>query len=301
MSTSFKNVKGALDIGRAWLAVGSPAPTALVDARLQQHWAVQIVSAVAHTHAKPLPDDSHTTCQWQGATGMMRGHPVGEGPRFRAALAPGPLALRLIGERDGAVLDELSLPGQTLEEAYDWMADRLAVHSDGRMSGPLVRRDYEMPDHPVANGAAFTDRDPHASAEVARWFHNADRVFTRVGAFRPEAGPTYIWPHHFDIATLVPIPGGVTDDGQRSIGIGLSSGDQTYPEPYWYVTPWPSPLDPDLPQLAGHGQWHVDGWVGAVLMGTTCALAGRGRAQAARTGAFLESAISAVNRLVTST
>ncbi len=300
MSILFKSVDGALDIGRAWLAVGSPAPTALVNARLQQHWAVQVVSAVAHTHAKPLPDDSHTACQWQGATGMMRGQPVGGGARLRAALAPGPLALRLIGEREGAVVDELSLPGRTLDEAYDWMAERLAVHSDGRISGPLGRRDYDMPDHPVANGAPFADRDPHASAELARWFHDANRVFTRVGAFRPEAGPTYIWPHHFDIATLIPVPGGATDE-PRSIGVGLSGGDQSYSEPYWYVTPWPTPPDRKLPQLAGHGQWHVEGWVGAVLLGTTCVLAGRGRAQAARTAAFLESAISAATRLVTNT
>ena len=169
MSILFKSVDGALDIGRAWLAVGSPAPTALVNARLQQHWAVQVVSAVAHTHAKPLPDDSHTACQWQGATGMMRGQPVGGGARLRAALAPGPLALRLIGERDGAVVDELSLPGRTLDEAYDWMAERLAVHSDGRISGPLGRRDYDMPD-----GSPGNDRSDGRSIRLDDGAHRRD-------------------------------------------------------------------------------------------------------------------------------
>ena len=296
MSTSFKSVDGALDVGRAWLAVGSPAPTALVDARAQQHWASQVVSAVAGTHARALPDDSQSTLLCQETTGMLRGHPVGGGTQLSAALAPTTLALRLIDERGGAVLDELSLPGRTLDEAYSWMADRLAERSEGRITGPLTRRDYDMPDHPVAHGHPFDDRDPHALAEMARWFLNAERVLNRVGAFRPEAGPVFVWPHHFDMATLIPVPGGT--DEPRSIGVGLSSGDASYPEPYWYVTPWPRLSTDVLPSLGGNGEWHVDGWVGAVLLGTNNVVAGPGRAQAARAASFLESAISVATRLI---
>ena len=57
------------------------------------------------------------------------------------------------------------------------------------------------------------------------------------------------WPHHFDIATLVKL-----EDGQpanaRSIGVGVSPGDEYYAQPYVYVSPWPR-FDagklPDLP------------------------------------------------------
>ena len=64
------------------------------------------------------------------------------------------------------------------------------------------------------------------------------------------------------------------------------------------VTAWPMPGDPRLPRLAGKGRWHTEGWIGAILLGTDCVLAGRGRAQAARVGQFLESAIPAAVTLL---
>jgi hypothetical protein len=53
----------------------------------------------------------------------------------------------------------------------------------------------------------------------------------------------------------------------RSIGIGLSPGDGEYDEPYFYISPWPTPdiqkrILPDVPA----GKWHTEGWVGALLL-----------------------------------
>ena len=81
-----------------------------------------------------------------------------------------------------------------------------------------------------------------------------------------------LWPHHFDIATLWTLDAGVDAEEARSVGMGLSPGDGTYAQPYWYVTPWPYPqaTAEELPPLPA-GRWHAEarngGWTGAVLLG----------------------------------
>jgi hypothetical protein len=53
------------------------------------------------------------------------------------------------------------------------------------------------------------------------------------------------------------------DGGERSVGIGLAAGDESYDEPYFYCSPYPRP-DAALPDLpAGH--WHTEGFFSAVL------------------------------------
>ena len=46
----------------------------------------------------------------------------------------------------------------------------------------------------------------------------------------------------------------------------MSPGDGSYPQPYFYVSPWPYPEGSALPALAS-GKWHTEVWVGAVLTG----------------------------------
>src|SRR5918912_81934 len=90
------------------------------------------------------------------------------------------------------------------------------------------------------------------------------------------------WPHHFDIATLLEFAGG------RSIGAGLSPGDESCDGPYWYVNHYPATPRRDLPPLAGGGTWNTSGWVGAILP-----LSRGGDVQA-----FLDSAIAASRTLI---
>jgi hypothetical protein len=72
----------------------------------------------------------------------------------------------------------------------------------------------------------------------------------------------HIWPHHFDMATLLYLPG---HGESMTIGIGLSPGDMNYAEPYWYVPPYPYPQVARFPELDGHGMWHTQDWVRAIL------------------------------------
>ena len=48
-----------------------------------------------------------------------------------------------------------------------------------------------------------------------------------------------------------------TVESARTIGVGLSPGDENISEPYFYVTPWPYPPPAKLPKLPEIGAWYV--------------------------------------------
>ena len=98
-----------------------------------------------------------------------------------------------------------------------------------------------------------------------------------------------MWPHHFDLATLISL------QGETTVGVGFSPGDGSYPEPYWYVSPWPYPENtPEWPLESG-GRWHTQGFTAAVLTGSD-ALQSADQEEAAE--AFLRSAIAGSRRLL---
>lgn len=94
------------------------------------------------------------------------------------------------------------------------------------------------------------------------------------------------------------LEGGRNSAPAYTIGIGLSPGDATYAEPYWYVTPWPYPDEPLLSALDGGGEWHRTGWLGAVLTGSKIAAEPSAEGQARLVNAFLGSAVDACRALL---
>lgn len=275
----------------AWITLGAVDPTALTDARLQLHWAAQVVQAVGFTHLPAAADDSHTNLGWSSGLGGLVGRPF-SGASLRAGLRFADLSLLVTD--DATVLGRCPLDGATLDDAYAWMADAVREHSLGAASGVLGRRDYEMPDHAVATGAAFAT-NPQALGELAAWYDNANAVLSAVQGMSPHASPVRCWPHHFDIATLIAVGPDVGAESARSIGVGMTPGDANYAEPYYYVTPWPYPDAPGLPALT-HGRWHTEGWIGAVLTGSDVTVHDANAAQAMMLDAFLREAVAAAHR-----
>ncbi|HKS23590.1 MAG TPA: hypothetical protein VJZ76_12375 [Thermoanaerobaculia bacterium] len=226
----------------------------LTDARLQLHWAAQLAATVGRTLAPPRADDSHTSFRW------VNGALVQE-DEFRSGLRLHDLTL-LLGDR------EFALDGRTIDDGFAWLQSQL----------PGLRREFNepMPHHAVADGAPFSLNDRAAFEELSRCYAEAARLL------RPIHDDVRAWPHHFDIATLLEF------DGGRSIGAGLSPGDASCDEPYWYVNHTPATSRRDFPPLAGGGTWTTDGWVGAMLP-----VSRGGDAQA-----FLDSAIAASRMMI---
>jgi hypothetical protein len=208
----------------------------LADARIQLHWAVQVVSSLADRRLPPAADDSHTSMEWRA--GALHG-------QAGLALRVAELAL----ERGAEVYP---LRGRTLREAFSW----------AEAGAP---RDYDMPAHALQDGAAF-DADAGALAELALWYGAADTWLRELAAGQAAALPVRCWPHHFDLASIS-YPDGTPGRDARQIGFGLSPGDGYHEAPYWYLTPYPVAAGARFAELDGGGVWQPSGFTGAVLVG----------------------------------
>jgi hypothetical protein len=280
-----------------WLQVGERAPTDLVDARLQLHWAVQLVSAVGTTLLPAAVDDSHTNLEWLAEPGVLASRPTADAPRCRAALRVTDLRLYLLNE-DGVASAQHALDGMTLDQGLVWLEQEIAAFWQHPLPKPLRRPQLDLPDHAAGRGAVFRVLDAAAFTEINRWYANGDSVLRGLTERTRGASLVRCWPHHLDLATLVTLEVGRNSAPARTIGIGLSPGDAAYAEPYWYVTPWPYPDQPHLPVLDGGGEWHRTGWLGAVLTGSTIAAEPSAEGQARLVHAFLGSAVDACRALL---
>lgn len=243
-----------------WRPLGAVAPTALADARLQLHHAAQIVSGVGRTLLPKQADDSHTNLGWSRRHGTLVSRRVEQGKPFSAALEFVALRLLLLDENDEALV-AASLRQMTVDEGCAWLAEGVAARLGHALEDGFAPLHYEVPDHPLAHGARFTVEDQSAFSELARWFHDADLLFEELRATEPGMSDVRCWPHHFDLGALV------TLDGDRQIGLGMSPGDSSYGQPYFYCSPYPQPAPDSLPALDSPGHWHAEGFVSVVLTG----------------------------------
>lgn len=89
---------------------------------------------------------------------------------------------------------------------------------------------------------------------------------------REETSPIQLWPHHFDVSMLW-LPGDKIPDqdpaneeyADKQMNFGFTFGDDSIPEPYFYITAYPLPEElPNTPLPEGTG-WYSDSFNGAVL------------------------------------
>ena len=276
----------------AWERLGSVDPRMLGEARGTAHWATQIAAAAGSSLASVRPDESHTSLEWSADLAALVGPELELAP-CRAALRVADLQLMIL-DKTGRVSAELSLVGRKLQDGIRWLGESIPRSLDATRVD-LVRPRLELPDHPTAHGAPFAIANALALQELARWYKNADSILRALAAESSKeftVTPVRCWPHHFDIAFLVAI------EASRSIGVGMAPGDASYDEPYFYVTPWPYPQTSERPPLEGQGEWRANGWLGAVLRGSTICADGDGDAQLRRTHAFVRSAIAGCRRLL---
>lgn len=229
-----------------------------LDARHAAHHAAQVASGWGATH---LPaDDAHQYANlgWNRGLAALVGRPA---HGMAAGLRLAPLTWLLV--RDGHVIAEHPVVGSSMAGGTAWL--RTAAAAAGAPDRELRPVGYELPDHPVAAGAAFPTVAMAALATLADWFDTAHGAISEVAAGEPRASDVRCWPHHFDLATLISLDADAGDpESARSVGVGMTPGDAGIVEPYYYVTPWPYPeprVGPPLPQ----GHWHAEGWFGAVL------------------------------------
>ena len=236
----------------------------MIDARVQLHWALQVLARFGDVHVPARADFSHSALLWDPERRRFQTE-IDPGGR-RLAFDPVAFSYRLLAGNAGEA--SFALGGATLDEALTWLSSLPGESATLEVGEP------DIPAHLVGSGGRF-DPDGTDLGSLAARFHEAHQALTAVRQARPDASPVRCWPHHLDIAVLIALDGPDADsETARSVGAGMTPGDGTYPEPYWYVTPWPYPEARDLPALPSGAAWHTDGWIGAVLRGEDAATAG---------------------------
>ncbi|MCC6948622.1 MAG: hypothetical protein IT539_12720 [Bradyrhizobiaceae bacterium] len=254
------------------MAVLDWAPLAGVDfarlheARLQAHYAVQWLARAARAYLPPSPDDSHTNLGWDDAFDGFETHKL-QGARIGLRLVP--LALAILEGKETTPSRLFALDGHNEADARSWLGEELGhLGLDARKLD--VQLPYKLPLHKIASGAPYAAGTvADAMRELAAWYSNANRSLGRVReaamARKLDASLVRCWPHHFDIATLISLDKNSTAvKSARSVGIGLSPGDEHINEPYFYVTPWPYPPAAKLPPVPELGHWLTQNFTAAV-------------------------------------
>lgn len=234
------------------------AASRFMQARNAAHHASQVVSAWGATHLPADPNHDYANLGWDSKLDALvgrRAHGVAAGMRFRT------MSWLLV--RGSEVVAERGIGGSTVQEGLEWL--RAAGREAGAPDAPLGAPDYDLPAHPVVDGAAFPELDPTSAATLATWYSTANTAISKTAAQNPGSSEVRCWPHHFDLATLITLDRDEPDpEKARSVGVGMTPGDATIAQPYFYVTPWPAPEPKAGPALVS-GRWHDEGWFGAVL------------------------------------
>ncbi|MDQ6830670.1 MAG: hypothetical protein M3081_17560 [Gemmatimonadota bacterium] len=274
-----------------WEPLGAIAPRSLADARLQLHHAAQIANSTGISLLPATPDDSHTNFEWLSSVRALATMVVPTARPFRTALRLADITLMILDE-GGKPQAQLPLDGLTMGAGFDWLVARVAERGAdaARMT---MQKHYEIPQHTTSGGAPFALGDGAAFREVERYYANAALLLEDLVARTAGASPIRCWPHHFDLATLTALEPG------KTIGAGMSPGDDSYAEPYIYVTPYPYPAVERLGPLPS-GHWHTQDWVGAVLPASEIAHETDGEAQRTLATNFIAAADSQCRAVMSS-
>ena len=241
--------------------IATTPPKELGDATAMAHAAAQFLTKAGRANLTAAPDDSHSNLGWDSGSQRFLSHPLpGANGDVFITLSLDPFELALVDSATGTT--NYSLAGHSLAETTTWLDDALgsvALTPCGNVELP-----YALPPE-VAAVAEFSDTI--GLATLAAWFGLANKSLERLAAdqsgLTPGPSPVRCWPHHFDIATYVSLESGDAETTE-GIGVGMSPGDGSYTQPYFYVNPWPHLDANTLPDAPVPGHWHTDGFVGAI-------------------------------------
>ncbi len=239
-------------------------PKDLGHARALSHKMVQFVTKAARANLKAQTDDSHSNIGWSNSLKGFLSQPLmgKESDTFvGASISP----LQLSVHRDAQVVAALPLENATTSDAAAWL-DR-ELQQLGLNAASSVTLPYELPVDVADIGVFSSGAESAALSALSAWYelaHSLLSEFTTANAkLDPGPSPVRCWPHHFDIATYVSLEGGDFETA-KGIGVGMSPGDESYDQPYFYIYPFPQLDAADLPALPSPGHWHREGFVGAI-------------------------------------
>ncbi|MEO9483678.1 MAG: DUF5996 family protein [Ekhidna sp.] len=244
-----------------WNEITDLSPKALLETRNNLHQAVQLVGAVPRNLLLHDPTDATASLPWNAATDCLESLPIEhDGKGIKVGLAFSDFKLKVFVEDQE--WQSLALANQSVNEGLNWLTttlEQLGLDSTKiNLSLP-----YEIPSFDLDQPLEVD----HSSLQVFNaLYSNVHLILEREVSHWKDAFDIRCWPHHFDIATLIPLEKDKNGEVTKSIGVGLSPGDEGVEEPYIYVNVWPSVAYETLAKHAlPAGHWNKHGWSGGVL------------------------------------
>jgi len=210
-------------------------------------------------------DDSHTNLEWKSELQSFVRSGFGTQGKLKLALNIAELKYQVF--EDDNLLAELALNSKTEMDAVAWFKEILKEKGMD-VSSFTMEKHYEIPLTDQAQGKPYDLFDTAVFEALSDHFDIAHRVLTEIATAHKNSTPIRCWPHHFDLGILIILQENENPEEMKSVGLGLSPGDGSYNQPYYYVSPWPYPdksklNNNDLPE---GGFWHSEGFTSAILL-----------------------------------
>jgi len=157
------------------------------------------------------------------------------------------------------------LKGQSAADIASWLDDTLGgIGIDPSLApGDKVRGDLQFPGYSAAEAVSLQ----RALASVTAALEDF-----RAG-IREETSPIQVWPHHFDLSMIwlpghkVPGQDSANEEyADKQMNFGFVFGDESFAEPYFYITAYPLPEALPKVVLRAGTTWKSEGFSGAVLL-----------------------------------
>lgn len=233
---------------------------ALNNTRKVLHQAVQIVGAVPRHVLPHDPTDTSSSLIWNEKMKGLQSISISteKGVDLHVGLSFDDFSLYIL--KVDKIIDSFQMDGRSTHAGLAWIKSTLnglGVDSEKiSLDLPYEVESYDYSQSLTSDSAALN--------EFSRLYSNTYGLLSTIAERWGKAYDIRCWPHHFDLATLIPVETDKEGEILKSIGVGLSPGDEGINEPYLYVNVWPNVEGLEKHQLpAGH--WNKEGWSGAVL------------------------------------
>jgi len=258
----------------------------------QQHHAAQFLAFVGRHLIPQKDDDSNTNVEFIPDENLLLGNALPDG--MRVALQLVELKLFIL-DKGNNIKKTIQLVGKIKQQVFVELSQNLA---DVGIDVTNLKNElhYEIPAHPLDEGAVFSIDNQSDFLENANYRNNAKLVLNEVADLFEQDEAIRIWPHHFDTGAFYVISKNEKGEMTQTIGIGFAIPDSMIDEPYYYLSFWSAEavegLD-KLPPLPA-GKWLMPDWSGAVLKHSEIIQAASTDAQHEMVKSFYQSGIKMI-------
>lgn len=274
----------ATHLVECWQAVGDPPPQELGSARVLLAEVGGLLGGVEG--GGPLGGvEGGGPLMWLEEEQVLATDLLTGGPEpFRIAFRPAEASLVLL-DHLGSVLATRPLEGSGVQAAAEWLRDQIGHHGARLVVPELGHREPVTPAH----RAALT--------ELSHWLANAERLLDKLARSTEDATPVRFEAARGELSTHICLAGR-SGEPAREVTVGLSCGDASVAEPYFFARPRPVHANGTLPPLPTGARWVREPDLEAVMPCSSVTSDRDAAAQAGRVVAFVEAAVPAAHGLL---